>query len=107
MRRGLRVTHKVVWREPATADLEAIYDWIADAADPETALRFVTRIEAACEKLADFPRRGRLRADILPGLRSIPFARTVTVFYIVDAGEVRIVHIFHARRDAEAAFAQD
>lgn len=99
--------HRIVWREPASADLDAIYDWIADGADPEIALRFVTRIEAACERLADFPLSGRSRNDIGPGLRSIPFARTVTVFYTADGETVSIVRVVHARRDTAAAFEGD
>ena len=98
------MTHSLVWLEQADADLDAFYQWIAHRADPETALRFVLGIEAAGENLADFPRRGRLRMEIHPGLRSIPFARTVTSFYAVVANEVRIVRVLHARRDTAAAF---
>jgi len=65
------VTHSVVWREQADADLDALYDWIAERSDPEVALRYVLRIEEAAETLADFPRRGRPRDEIRSGLRSI------------------------------------
>jgi toxin ParE1/3/4 len=98
------VTPSVVWREPASADLGAIYDWIADAADADVALRFVTRIEIACQKLADFPLRGRSRDDISPGLRSIPCARTIVVFYTAGTDAVEIVRVLHARRDIAAVF---
>jgi plasmid stabilization system protein ParE len=48
------VTHRVIWREQAVADLRAIFYSISDQADAEVALRFVQRIEAAGEKLTDF-----------------------------------------------------
>ena len=98
------MTHSVVWLEQADADLDAIYQWIALRADPETALRFVLRIEAATTKLAEFPDRGRPRTTIAPDLRSIPFARTMTIFYTVAASSVRIVRVLHARRDTPGAF---
>ena len=98
------MTHKVVWREAAGADLEALYDWIADCADPGIALRFTLRIEAACERLINFPRRGTPRDDLYPGLRSMPFERAVTIFYLVDNDEVQIVRILHAGRDVTSAF---
>lgn len=98
------MTHSVVWLEQADADLDAIYQWIALRADPETAFRFVLRIEAAAAKLAEFPTRGRSRPTIAPDLRSIPFARTVTIFYTIAAHQVQIVRVLHARRDTVAAF---
>ena len=64
----------------------------------------IARPEAAAARLAHFPGRGRSRAAIGPGLRSIPFARTVTIFYTIAANEVRIVRVLHARRDAATAF---
>ena len=100
------MTHSVVWLEQADTDLDLIYQWIARHADPETALRFVLRIEEAGEKLGDFPGRGRPRTAIGPGLRSIPFERTATIFYTIAADEVRIVRVIHARRDAAGAFAE-
>lgn len=98
------MTHKVIWREEAIADLKAIYVSTADQANPDIALRFVQRIESAGEKLADYPDRGRRRDNIRPGMRSVPFRRAVTIFYAVDADEVQIVRVIHARRDAPAAF---
>lgn len=101
---GSRVTHKVVWLERADLDLDAIYQWVADRSDPETALGFVLQIEEAAERLADFPNRGSPRNAIKEGLRSIPHARSVSIFYTVQLDQVRIVRVIHARRDLNAAF---
>lgn len=101
------MTHRVIWGEAAIADLRGIFHWTVDHADPEVALRFTQRIEAEAEKLAGFPNRGRPRDEIRPGLRSIPYARSITIFYSVDAREVQIVRVIHARRDLNAAFESD
>lgn len=52
---------------PAGAtDLLALYDWIADRADPDAALEYTSRIEDRANKLAEFPERGPPRDDRLP-----------------------------------------
>jgi toxin ParE1/3/4 len=98
------VTHRVIWREQAVADLRAIFYSISDQADAEVALRFVQRIEAAGEKLTDFPKRGRKRDEIRAGLHSIPFRDAVTIFYQVGTSDVWIVRVIRARRDIATAF---
>jgi len=96
---------RVTYREAADADLDAIYHWIADRADPETALQFGDRITSTCERLSYFPRRGTPRDEIMPGLRSIPFEHQATIFYLVGEEEVEIVHIRYRGRDVARAFA--
>ena len=58
----------------------------------------------ACRSPADFPRRGRGRDEIRPGLRSIPCARAFIVFYAIDENEVQIIRVLHARREIATAF---
>ena len=104
---GLDVPHRVVWREQADADLDTLYNWVAEQADPDVAHRYVLRIEETAGKLANFPSRGRPRDAIGSGLRSIPFERSVTIFYEVGKDEVQVVRVIHARRDAPDAFADE
>lgn len=99
--------HSVSWLEHADADLDALYEWIAEQSGSEVALRYVLRIAEAGERLADFPNRGSPRDTIRSGLRSIPFDRTATIYYEVGPSEVRIVRVIHARRDIASAFADD
>ena len=100
-------THSVIWTEPAVADLRGIYLWTADRANRDVALRFVQRIEGMAEQLIDYPRRGRPRDEIRPGLRSIPFERSVTIFYHVVGDDVQVVRVIPARRDIAAAIDED
>ena len=98
------MTYRVVYRQSADDNLAAIYDWIADRADTDTALRYVLRIRNACEKLADFRYRGTPHDDLLASLRSVPFERRVTIAYLVKGDEVLIARILYAGRDLSREF---
>lgn len=91
--------HKVVWRPRAQDDLLALYDWIADRADPDTALAYTSRIEDHADKLAEFPERGTPRDDLLPGLRTTPYRRRTVIAYRVTGGAVEILRLVHAGQD--------
>ena len=90
--------HKLLWSPAAQGDLIAIYDYLATAGAPETALRLVQRIGKRCGQLLDFPLVGRQRETVRRGLRTLPF-ETFIIVYDVDLGAVRILRIFNARQD--------
>lgn len=96
--------HKVILTETALHDLQSISDYLAEVAGEDVAATHDAQLRVACSSLMDFPHRGRPRNEISPGLRSIPFARLVTIFYIAYGDEVEIVRVIHARRDLAAAF---
>jgi toxin ParE1/3/4 len=84
----------------ANSDLQAIYDFIAEASGyPAIAEKFVDRIFNFCEKLSDFPEIGVARDDLSRGIRLIPFERKATIFYRVLEGEVQITNVFYRGRD--------
>lgn len=93
------MAYRVIYRQTADANLDAIYEWIAEGADEDTALSYVLRIRATCEKLTDFPNRGTPHDDVIAGLRSIPFGRRATIVYLVQDKEVIITRIVHAGLD--------
>lgn len=92
-------THEVVWRPRAQDDLLALYDWIADRADPDTALAYTSGIEAHAAKLATFPERGTPRDDLMPGLRTTPYRRATLLAYRVVEGNVEILRVIQAAQD--------
>lgn len=94
----------LVYLHGADADLDLIYHWLAPRSGAAIALAYVGRIEAACQRLTDFPRRGSPHEELEPGLRSIPFERRATIYYRVTDSAVEIVHILHAGRDADREF---
>lgn len=95
----------VILSPEARDDLIALYDWIAAAAHPVTALGYIERIEAFLRGLRIGSERGTRRDDIRAGLRIVSFERRVTVAFTVDAASVVILRIFCAGRNWEAVMA--
>ena len=79
-----------------------MYDWIAAAAHPRTALGYIGRIEAFLQGMRSGSERGLRRDDIRAGLRIVSFERRVTVAFTVDVESVVILRIFCAGRNWEA-----
>jgi toxin ParE1/3/4 len=93
--------YEVSFRPHAEADLFALYIYIARESGRAVAGAYIDRIEAACLALATFPKRGRQRDDIRPGLRTMRFERRATIAFIVREAEVVIVRIFYGGQDYE------
>jgi toxin ParE1/3/4 len=87
--------------EQAERDLVEIGNFIARD-NPANAARFIARLEEHCNLLTRHPLIGRVRDDLLPGLRSLPFGRYI-IFYRLMDGVVEIVRVFHAARDLRRA----
>ena len=98
------MSHRLVFSTDALADLEGIYDYIADAADPARALAYVERIERYCAAFVDFPERGTRRDEIRPGLRTIGFERRLTIAFHIGPATVVIDRLLYAGRDWGEAF---
>lgn len=89
----------VVLSEQAIEDIISIGRWIAAEADRETADAYVSRIEACCLKLGDFPRRGTPRDDLADGVRTVAFERRVVVAYRIDGPTVSILRAVSGSRE--------
>ena len=97
-------TLPVRWSDPARRDVNELIDYIARASGSvTTALRYADRIEARCNSIGDVPRGGRSRDDLLPGLRTVPFERSVLICYTIESGAVWITNVLHGGRDVDAA----
>ena len=65
-------------------------------------------IDAITERfylLSQYPRLGRARDDLRPGLRSFAVGEYVIV-YTVEDEDVEILHMFHGRQDIEGQLGQ-
>lgn len=93
------MTHRVVYTPEAEAQLVDLYNYISDQSSPSIALRFVSAITERCEKLTRHPRRGTLREDLRPGLRTMGFRRRVTIAFAVDESVVTIIAVLYGGRD--------
>jgi toxin ParE1/3/4 len=96
-------TRAVTFSPEARDDLLALYDWIAAKAGPETALRYVERLESYCLGFSEASERGHRRDDIREGLRITGFERRVTIAFSVSDRQVTILRLFYGGENWEGA----
>ena len=86
----------------AEQDLDEIWSYVAEDANPTTADRLMDAIVDRSELLAEQPRMGRLRPEFGPGVRS--FTVENHVIYYRHVGDLLIARVLHGRRDQSAAW---
>ncbi|TGQ70890.1 type II toxin-antitoxin system RelE/ParE family toxin [Mesorhizobium sp. M00.F.Ca.ET.186.01.1.1] len=91
--------YRIVFHAKAQAELEQLYDDIAERASPAIAWNFVVGIRDHCLGLSTFPQRGTERVEIMPGLRIIGYRRAASIAFAVDGDRVLILGIFYAGRN--------
>ncbi|QKC94824.1 type II toxin-antitoxin system RelE/ParE family toxin [Mesorhizobium sp. NZP2298] len=91
--------YRIVFHPRAEAELEQLYDDIAERASPAIAWNFVVGIHDHCLGLSTFPQRGAERAEIMPGLRIVGYRRAVSIAFAVESEQVLILGIFYAGRN--------
>ncbi|MGH9741426.1 MAG: type II toxin-antitoxin system RelE/ParE family toxin, partial [Candidatus Acidiferrum sp.] len=64
---------------------------------------FIDELYRAMEALGRQPNSGRLREELLPGIRSFPFG-SYLIFYRVVTKAIEIVRVLHGARDIENIF---
>ena len=89
----------------ALADMEAIYDYIADELlNPDAAIGQYNRIADAIESLKVFPERCRL-FDSQPehdlGMRQIP-VDNYTAIYVIQGNDVVVLRVLYSASDINA-----
>lgn len=88
-------------RPAAQVDLAGIWEYIAedniDAAD-----RFVRRIDEVYHRLAEHPKIGRRREELVSDLRSFPVGDYV-IFYKPQEGGIIVVRILHSAQDIRSS----
>jgi toxin ParE1/3/4 len=90
--------HPIFYHPLAQDDLDSLYDFIA-AYDPETAIRYVRRIQAFCESLGHLPRKGRKRDDLGRNVRVLTFERRVMIAYRIEAMQIIVLRVLYAGRN--------
>ncbi|WP_318013286.1 type II toxin-antitoxin system RelE/ParE family toxin [Mesorhizobium sp. CA6] len=63
--------YRIVFHPKAEAELEQLYDDIAERASPAIAWDFVVDIRDLCLGLSTFPQRGTERVETMPGCGSL------------------------------------
>ncbi|MFB9950401.1 type II toxin-antitoxin system RelE/ParE family toxin [Rhizobium puerariae] len=76
--------YRLEYHSAAEQDLVDIHSYIEGYAGRITADRKLAEIEATTYRLADLPKIGSIRDDLLPGLRAIPAAEKAIICFTVD-----------------------
>jgi toxin ParE1/3/4 len=91
----------------ARAELGNIWDYIArESGNAAAADRVIDAITERFHLLARYPRTGRARDDLRPGLRSSPVGQYV-IIYTIEEEDVQILHVFHGRQDIQGQLEGD
>src|SRR6266542_3743834 len=88
---------QVVRRDQAKADILELFVRVGRRSI-RAAEELRDEIDDECELLARFPRLGRERPDLAPGLYSRPVAGRVIVYYYVSDDGIEVARVLHARR---------
>jgi len=96
---------EVALQAQAIADLEALYDHIAQDS-PDRAIAFIRRIRERCERLSEMPRAGRTRDDLRIGLRLVAFERRVVIAYALREDRLDILRVLYRGRDVDALLSE-
>jgi plasmid stabilization system protein ParE len=99
------VSRPVRFASAAERDLTELFDYIAQAATPEIAGRYVNELITYCETLATFPDQGAARDDIRPGLRTTGFRNRIVIAFATVDDALVILGIYYGGRDYETLLA--
>ena len=83
----------------ARIDLDEAWDYLAER-NPDAADRLIEEFWASAVRHAQFPRTGRARDDLRPGMRSFVVGRYV-VFFVPVADTIRIARVLHGSRNID------
>lgn len=96
----------VIWSYEATADLEAIADYIARDSTFYAA-SFVVEVREASRSLNEFSERGRLVPELSnPSIREL-FIKNYRLIYRVAESRVDILGLIHGRRDLKTLWEKE
>jgi toxin ParE1/3/4 len=86
-------------------DLDDIFAQVAQDTGLNAAVAQFIRIEAALDRLAHFPRLGRVRRDLGNFTFTLPVRPWVIIYDLVE-GDVEVLRIVDGRRDLPALFSE-
>jgi len=92
------MARSVVWSYEATADLQALAEYIAKDS-PYYAAAFIRELRDASRSLKEFSERGRIVPELnSPEIREL-FIKEYRLIYIIEKKRVVILGIVHGKRN--------
>ena len=100
------MARKIIWSFEATADLEAIADYIARDSFFYAAA-FVLEVREASRSLNEFSERGRIVPELSnPSVREL-FIKDYRLIYRIEESRVDILGLIHGRRDLKTLWKKE
>jgi toxin ParE1/3/4 len=94
---GRVIVSRVRLTHDALDDIDSI--WLYIARDSERAAdKFIAGVQDCLKQLARFPRLGRSRDELLPGVRSLVYYHHL-IFYTIDGQTITVLRIVSGFRD--------
>ncbi len=90
---------------PASRDIEAIIDYVADNSSFDAAERLLNRINDQCKRLSSFPSMGRKRDELAPNVRSFPIDDYLIFYRAIEEG-IEVLRVVSGYRDLRVLFSQ-
>lgn len=94
--------YRLIFAPEAEEQLLELFDYIANAASPDIALRYTNALVSYCENFCNFPYRGNRRDDIRPGLRTTNYRKRTVIAFTVSDATISIIGIFHGGQNYES-----
>ena len=92
------MTLRCVFTEKAQADLQAIIDYSLERWGAPLTMRYIDRVEARVEWLAENPSVGLPRDELLAGVKSFPEGQHL-IYYMTDAAQLIVLRVKHQSAD--------
>jgi toxin ParE1/3/4 len=89
--------------EPAIRDIEQIADRLAQQSGLARSEEFLDRLDAKLSNLVRFPYLGRMRAEILPGMRSLGIDNYL-ILYMPIQQDIEILRVVSGYQDLPELF---
>jgi len=100
------VARKVIWSFEATADLEAVADYIARDSSFYAAA-FVLEVREASRSLNEFSERGRIVPELSNSSIRELFINDYRLIYRIEEFRVDILGLIHGRRDLKSLWKKE
>ena len=100
------MARKIIWSFEATADLEAIADYIARDSSFYAAA-FVLEVREASRSLNEFSERGRIVPELSNSSIRELFINDYRLIYRIEESRVDILGLIHGRRDLKSLWKKE
>jgi toxin ParE1/3/4 len=88
---------------PANQDLEAIADYLGANYGLAKSEKFIDGMTDRFRYIVQFPRIGRSRNEVSPGLRSLHYEQYI-IFYRIEVATIEIVRVVSGYQDLKVLF---